>query len=430
MIESSSAHPAAPDIREPPGPVTAAQRVELADVLRGFAILGILLVNMQLFNHPIQLVVVGEGLWDRPQDRFALGLVHFFAEGKFYVLFSFLFGWGFSVLLERAEARGADAVRLYRRRIAVLAVIGALHVVLLWFGDILLVYALLGFLLPWFRRRPDRSLRRWIIGLLLAPVLLQAVLFGTVEVARATPDGFAAMAAQEAEQVDWMRAMGESALRVYSEGSFGEMVVQRLTDYGFSFFGWFLLAGGGFYVLALFLVGLYVGRKRLLHEAPDRRARWTRILAVALPVGLAANLLYLWGPGETPPETSVRGFLAAVGLLAGGPSLSAAYVAAIVLAMSRRRTGRWLVAHLAPVGRMALSNYLLQTLICTTIFYGYGLGFYGRTSPAAGLTLAVAIFAAQVVLSRIWLERYRFGPAEWAWRALTYGSPPAMRLAR
>jgi uncharacterized protein len=416
--------------QEAPGPVTANERVHAADVLRGIAILGILLVNMRLFNHPIQLEVLGEAVWDRPGDRFVTGLVQFFAEGKFYVLFSFLFGWGFSVLLERAEAKGARAVRLYRRRIAILLGIGALHVLLLWFGDILFAYAVLGFTLPWFRTRSDASLRRWVVALILTPLLLQGVLLAGEQAGRMSPEAAEQIDAQQAEQEAWFRDAGQEALRVYPEGTFGEIVGRRLADYGFMFFGWFLLAGGGFQILAMFLVGLYAGRHRWLHEARARPELWRRVLVWALPIGLVGNLVYVWGMAEPAGlGASLRAYLAIVGIMLGGPALSAAYVAAVLLWMRRAQVRERLVAIFAPVGRMALTNYLLQSIVCTTIFYSYGFGLYGRVSPAAGLGLTFAIYGAQIVLSRLWLERYRFGPAEWAWRALTYGTRPPMRRA-
>jgi uncharacterized protein len=408
---------------EPPGPITASERVHVADVLRGFAVLGILLVNMRYFNTPIQLELVGEPVWSRPIDVVFTSLVQFFAEGKFFVLFSFLFGWGFSVLLERLESRGANAVRLYRRRVAVLLAIGALHIVLLWFGDILFIYALLGFTLPWFRRKPDRSLRRWIVALLVLPLVLQGMMQGLGALGAMDPQA----QAREAEQMEWFRGMGARAMEVYAEGSFGEIVVQRLADYGFSLFGWALLGGVAFQVLALFLLGLYAGRRRWLHDVTAHEAMWKTVFRWGLPIGLVASSLYVWGMAGERAMGTARGVSAMVGMQVGGPTLSAAYVAALILVMRRDAVREGFVGLLAPVGRMALTNYLMQSVICTTIFFSYGLGLYGRVSPGWGLALALVIFAVQIVTSRAWLARFRYGPAEWAWRALTYGTRPPMR---
>ena len=398
-------------------PTPAGDRLFAVDALRGFALLGILLVNMSMFSAPLYVAMMDTPWWTSPADRVAEFLVRVLAESKFYVLFSFLFGLGMALQMRRIEARGGTFVRIYVRRLLVLLGIGVCHALLLWFGDILTLYALVGFLLLLFRKRHDRTIRIWAAIVYCVPLLL--VIGGTaaVELGRLFPESAAALQAEFANVDQNMAAWAEYSVRIYRTGSFAEIFQHRLQNHYDFLWGVALMTP---VVLTMFLLGLYVGRRRILDD-PAAHKRLLRSLVIGgLPLGLIGNVAYATLALETsravPTWTSA---LAYVGCWAGGPLLSFGYAAALVL-LVQHDVWRQRLAPLAAVGRMALTNYLLQTLICTTLFYSYGFGLFGKVGPAWGVLLSIAIYAIQVPISVLWLRRFRFGPLEWLWRSLTY----------
>ncbi len=414
--------------RNPTGaePTQPHERVLAIDILRGFALFGILLVNMMFFAWPVYREVIDLTLWSAPGDRAAEVLIAFLAEGKFFTLFSLLFGLGLYLQLERAEAKGVAFVPLYLRRLVVLLVIGLAHAFLFWWGDILTYYALLGFVLLLFRHKAPRVLLVWAGALVLVPIAINTLFVGFVALARATPQGAAQLEATITQTQAQFQTAFEQALAVYGGSDFLAMIPQRMADWAFYTSG--VLTGGMlFLVLAMFLLGLYFGKRRLLHDAASHLPLWRKVFGWGTVIGLVGNALYVTlartGSVLEPTWGTLVGL---VGFLVGAPALSLAYAAGLVLLMQRPS---WLkrLRPLAPVGRMALSNYLLQTLIATTLVYGYGLGLYGRLGPAVGVALTLVIFAVQIPLSAWWLKRFRFGPCEWLWRSLTYGRLQPLR---
>jgi len=410
-------------------PVASGERVVLIDVLRGFAIFGILLVNMGLFFAPVYEQLLGHGPYAGALDEAARRFVFFFAQAKFYPMFSFLFGMGLAIQMERAQVRGRRVAGFFTRRMAWLLVIGLAHAVLLWFGDILVLYSLLGFLLLLFRNAKPRTLAVWTAILLALPVLLLWAITGLLALARQLPqavaDLAAKLAAQFAElQASWPQAAAE-AYRVYSTGSWGEILAVRVSEW--AAVNSYVVLFAAPTVLALFLIGLNVGRRRFFQGLPaglPAVRRWIVPLGIA---GVAGNLVGMLLLDRVQP--GVPSLLAAVqqtAMAVGGPALCFFYVCGLTL-IWQRPGGRRLLAPLAPVGRMALSNYLLHSLVFTTLANGYGFGLYGRVSPAAGLAMTFAIYLLQIPLSAWWLRRFRFGPLEWLWRSLTYGTLQPMR---
>jgi uncharacterized protein len=406
-------------------PVKAQERIQTIDVLRGFALFGILLVNMGLFHSSLYQLLLGSP-WTSAADRAAQWFIHAFAEGKFYTIFSFLFGLGFALQLERAEARGARIVPTYARRLLVLLLIGLAHAILLWFGDILVTYALLGFVLLLFRKRHPRTLLVWAAILLLLPILLTAALTGLTALGGTTPEGQAMMQEVEAQNLTLFEGFATEATRIYAQGSYGEQVRQRLIDLAFTYIGTAMQMFP--LVLAMFLLGLYAGKRRLFQEVTQHLPLARKALAWGLVIGLPSNLLFAFNYDAFRALTSsVWSIVGTIAFSVGAPALSMAYVAGLTLLMQREAWQRRL-APLASVGRMALTNYLLQTVVCTTIFYSYGLGLFGQVGPAAGILLTIAIYALQIPFSVWWLRRFRYGPMEWLWRTLTYGRAQPMRL--
>ncbi|MEN3002475.1 MAG: DUF418 domain-containing protein [Armatimonadota bacterium] len=395
-----------------------AARLKAVDALRGVALLGILLVNLIHFKSPVQFGIGFSGQI-HSLDGWALRLISWLFEGKFYPIFSFLFGLGFALQIRRLEERGAPFVSIYVRRLVVLALIGVLHAVLLWSGDILLPYALLGFVLLLFRRCQPRTLLLWIGMLWLFQFLCCSGLTGCITLSARIPE--AARGFQQGEQamVQEFAQEREYARRAYGEGNYFEAARYRLHEWGMLLLIYLFTSPN---LLIMFLLGLYFGRLRIFESVADYRRGLTGVALVGLLIGLPLNWFYaqqvLMLAREVKMDTM---FLALWLMMVFGPLLSLGYLAAFVLLWERFEGIQRLLQPVAQAGRLALTNYLMQSLVCTLVFYGYGLGYYGKVGLATGVGFALLLYLAQVLFSAFWLSRYQYGPAEWLWRSLTYG---------
>ena len=405
-------------------PVSERERIQVIDALRGFALLGILLVNMGLFSAPFIGFVMGIPRGETSLDRAAEFGVLWLATGKFYPLFSFLFGLGMSIQMTRATKSGVNFARRYARRLLVLLVFGMAHALLLWNGDILFIYALVGFVLMLFRNARPKTLLIWAVAL-LALSFATAILSAIANAVFLSAMPMDAMSMGGFDLDAFLKDLYAQTVAVYGRGAWAQIFVWRAIEWTITLIAF--MFNSALQILGLFLLGLYAGRTGLL-QYPDAHRRLFVIGArVALPVGLAANALIAWVTvREGSALTSGLMLLAQAFQLVFGPLLTFGYLSAIVL-LSEQAQARRLMAPLSAAGRMALSNYLTQSVICTTIFYSYGLGLYGQVGAAAGVLLSLVIWAIQLPVSMIWLRFFQFGPMEWAWRALTYGKAPAMR---
>ncbi len=400
-------------------PVSPFERNVTIDVIRGFALLGILVVNMELFAHPMQQLLFPLAPTVAPVDRVADWCVRFLAEGKFYSLFSFLFGLGFGMQLLRAGERGHSIVPVYLRRLLVLFLIGLIHLLLIWVGDILTFYALAGIALLFFRNARPRTLIIWAVILLAIPFMLNALGTAAVVGGRAvSPEIAGTIDRTFAVQDSTFRAELARAYEVYAHGSFTDAIGQRARDAGFVVFGYLVMGPA---ILAMFLIGLYFARRGVFADVDGHIALLRRLFRWGLPLGLVGNAVYATIVQNVPrAEPDIPLIIAMFGYAVGVPALSLAYMSGLTLLLRR---GRW-KERLRPVGtagRIPLTNYLAQSLICTLIFYGYGLGFFGRPGKAVGVLLALALYASLVGLSVWWTSRYPYGPMEWLWRKGTYG---------
>ncbi|WP_211365673.1 DUF418 domain-containing protein [Pseudoxanthomonas suwonensis] len=400
-------------------PLAPGERNPTLDALRGTALLGILLMNMEGFNGPV--LASGSGLDPSlaGADRVVDALVYFFVQGKFFTLFSLLFGMGFMVMSQRAEEAGRGFAGLYLRRMAVLLCIGLAHGVLVWSGDILLAYALLGMPLLLVRNAPPLWLA--LPGVLLFLAGPGMVLLYALALAVSGPAMQAAIDKQMAPMVELVARASE----VYAHGSWGEAVAVRAAEVAVNLSGLPIIGG---LVLGMFLVGAALARSGAL-AAPERFPRLFALLRWGLmPLGVAvmAGSMAIT-PGASFGQFNARiGLAQALGLLAGG-LMCMGYVGWLV-ALFRSRAGAGLARWLAPAGRMALTNYLLQSVVCTLVFYNYGLGYFGQMPRAWQAVFALVLFVLQVIFSHAWLARFRFGPMEWLWRSATYLRPQPMRL--
>jgi uncharacterized protein len=404
----------------PPGPTLAAERIELIDAVRGFALFGVLLANLVWLSQDVALTPAQlEALPTAALDRIVRYGVQFFVDWKFYTLFSFLFGLGFSVQLMRGEKRGVAIVPLYARRLGVLLVLGTIHAYLLWFGDVLQLYALLGFLLILFRRRSDKVLLATGIGL---GVIFPAVVVIVENLLSPKPAAPWPSATELKEITALFQGFSSSSVldvfkvnAKYTSGFWTETFAIQ-----------FLAA-----IFGKFLLGFYVGRRRLLEEPEAHTRLFRRLLVWGLVVGVIGNALWVvtsvLKQSGAMARSSPWGLAAQLPIYLGILAMSAFYLSAIVL-LWRKPAWHRRLAWLSPVGRMALSNYLTHSFLYVFLFWGFGLGLLGRVGAAFCVALALAIFAAQIVLSSWWLRRFRFGPAEWLWRSLTYGARQPMRL--
>ena len=402
-------------------PTTPKERIQVIDILRGWAIFGILVVNILDFSGSAAF----PERWTAPVDQAVVASIEFFFRFKFVTLFSALFGLGFFLQTTRAESRGINFLPLYLRRLFILLIFGSLHV-LLDPLEVLHQYALMGALLLLFRSRSNRTILIAALVFVLLPFVLQAAATGVSQADQAEPQATQEMSAQEEQAEQESTSPPRPDARVYSEGTFGEVVAynarfivgQRSSPVGYL---WMLQ------FLALLLLGLYVGRRGILEDVAAHLPLIRKLLWWGLVLGLGSTSVGAVLSSLSDPAQAQWASLLPVAFIPGLLGLVLFYASAIVL-LAQRETWKRRLAPLAAVGRMALTNYLLQTLICTSIFYGYGLGFYGTVGPAAGLALTIVIYAFQVVFSVWWIGRFRFGPAEWLWRTLTYGKLQPMRL--
>lgn len=367
-------------------PVTPTERILALDVLRGFAMFGVLIAYCMW-----SLGTAPEETFSRIDSALAQ-FTGFAIDGKFYTILAFLFGLGFALQLDRAKD-DASAVRVYVRRLAALAAIGLAHALLLRNGDILLPYAITGFLMIPLRKASDGVVLAVAFVMLLVPEAARGLwqASGVPLPQRPQLEG----ASYLAENVAWVRYWYATAL-----------------------FNWPVN-------LTLFLFGLYAGRRGLLAALARDRPR----LAVILGAGLIAGTMLYWLrlPLLAEPASMVQRTLAGLLFTFHCWGLSSAYVAALLMLLQTRAAATLLP--LAAVGRLALTNYLLQAALLVPLCLA--LGLFDRLTPTISYLLAFALFGfVQVPFSLLWLRRYRFGPAEWVWRLIAYGRVPPLRLAQ
>lgn len=398
-------------------PVSAAERVHELDVLRGVALFGVFLMNMLGFASDGLMATEQQllSLPTAPADAVASQLADWLVADKANTLFAFLFGLGFYLQMQRLEARGVDFDRIYVRRLAVLLGFGIVHTLFFWSWDILNTYALAGFALFALRDAKDRTLL-WG-GLLLALFSLTAheVLaeFASLNEWHGWPSPYADEA---------VLARQEASLAGDYWGLFRLFAEYTLVDYLLNglIIAWIL------YALGRFMIGAWVGRRGWLQNARAFLPGFRRMLQVALPVGLIAEgiaciLRYYGDSGRLPSWEHWELLGDALHMLAV-PVLATGYLCAIVVGMHTPGAQRWL-APFANAGRMALTNYVMQSLFYAFILFGVGpgLALAGRIGSATVVVLVAIAFATQIVASRWWLRHFRYGPLEWLWRRLTYG---------
>lgn len=406
---------------QPLQPIQPHERIEIIDIIRGIAILGILLVNIAHFSYPdLYLHMTGKDhflMKDWHKLDFIIGdILNIFVRMKFVMMFSFLFGFGMIIMMENAQAKKRRFVPTYLRRLFVLLVIGIIHGFFIWDGDILTQYALLGFILLLFRKCKPRTLVIFsIVFYLLFSLPSIQTSFQTID-----PEQEQAMMQYQEEMAQMFNDKAKQALQAYGNGTFTEIVKQRVHDriYYMAINGMLstnplLFFYASIPMFSLLLLGAAFAKSKIFHD-PSKHLRLLKTLWwLGLLIGLPANIAYvLWNEDF---------------LLLGAPLLMLFYVTSVVF-LFHFQWGKRLLMPFSAVGRTAFTNYLMQSVIGTLIFYNYGLGLYGKVQPFVAVLIALGIFIFQMIVSNIWLKQYRYGPFEWVWRTLTYGKRPSFRL--
>jgi uncharacterized protein len=396
-----------------PAPATPAERIDVVDALRGAALAGVLLANLGPLSLYELLTDAQKGaLPTAAFDRVATTVMHLFVDGKAITVFSLLFGVGFALQLDRGGPQDRERVGLFLRRIAILLAIGLVHAYLVWWGDILAWYAVVGALLVLVRRASDRVL---LAGAAVLALVGPTLVFAQVRAFLAPP-----------RQAD----VYATALVAFATGGYADVVRQNAALVDWSRRSNWALVG---FVGGRFLLGYWAGRRGLLKDPAKHRVLLTRIFRVSLALGIALSFLEATRDmviARVPfLAAGAGGLLLRMALRATTLTLGIAYAVGFVLLFERTRV-RTALQVLAPFGRMALTNYLAQSVLGIAIFYGLGLAIGPRFGVAGWWSAWLVILVAQVSASHVWLARYRYGPMEWLWRSLTYGSLQPLRAAR
>lgn len=377
-----------------PTPLT--ERIYAIDLMRGFSLLGILLVNMLSFHTPYSYIDPYSWFSDAG-DREVFWFIDVFVQASFYPLFAMLFGYGLAMQFNKSKAKLEPFMPIAMRRLLVLLGFGIIHAFLIWYGDILITYALMGFLLlGLIRLHPG-----WLLGIgVLLYTLPHMLLLGLMFLAVAVDPNFYT-GIQEVS----------SSIEAYATGSFAEVFAQRLNDwtYANNFGTFFVLV---FTILPFLLVGAAAAKWRLIERVQELKKLWIVLAIVPFLIGFVLKLV--------PFVTSANYATIYVQDMFGGPLLAVSY-AAIIALIARTAMAKKVLSPVAKAGRMSMTTYLTQSVVATLIFYSYGLGLYGQVDILTGSIIALGIFAVQLIFSEFWLQKFRQGPVEMLWRKLTYG---------
>lgn len=393
-------------------PVKSSERYVILDVLRGLALLGIALANFPEFSlYSFLSAEAADAMPTAGIDRIVHYLQYIFIDGKFYTIFSLLFGIGFSIIIANAARRDANGFRIFYRRMFVLLLIGFLHLMFLWSGDILMLYALLGMLLPLFRNVSNRALLVCAFTMLAIPVAVDFI----VELSGIRPSASVVELQQfycakygitDENFAYWLRDAEH-----YSE-TFKFLIQGALVH-----MQEFIDGNRYFKVMGLFLLGFYIGRNRFYADLESRKLQLNRIVRYGFIIGLPLSFLYAWSAMNSRPWG--LGMHAVLYFISVFP-LGFAYVAGICLLYLHCPQWKGFRFFAMP-GRMALTNYIGQSLFGMLLFYGIGFAFGAGVGLVYVVLIATGVWIVQALFSGMWLHYCQFGPLEWIWRILTYG---------
>ncbi|MUT68397.1 DUF418 domain-containing protein [Paenibacillus sp. NEAU-GSW1] len=381
-------------------------RVRIIDSIRGFSLLGILLCNMLIFQYGMygkdQLHFFGLSNWDLAMDQVLLIV----AERSFMPIFMFLFGYSLFKLRDRLAQSGFTPWRSLVRRFSLLIVLGMLHGFYLWDGDILLPYGAIGFLLLLFVKRKAKTLVIW-------SAVLSALFVGSSLLAIASPN-------EEVGNKDAkIDAYIERSITVIGQGSYSDIIKFRAEDPTLlnKGIGSKILLGFvamPIMLLPMFLLGIAAAKKGWFHNPHQERRRYWLMVGWLIPLGAGLKSVCVLLLHDKTWSAGLIEF--------GGQLLALGYIGAFALALSHLSSSSFFRIAFESVGRLSLTNYLMQSAICTTLFYGYGLGWFGKIGITYGILLAIVIYSFQAIASSFMLRYVQYGPLEYLLRIWTYFS--------
>ncbi len=394
------------------------------DALRGLAILGIFSINLiglSMYN-PGSLAPSG---FYSAYDKTMIFVLYWFVEGKFYSIFSLLFGWGLALQMKRSQGAEEPLVvsPLIRRRLLFMFLLGFVHLAFIWNGDIVAFYALVAWALIFFINFPPKRLVQLSVVCILLPVLLYGLKM-QFPILNA-PSVFLFSIVDRMDQYFFGYSGPEASDKIYAmfkEGKLRDFLLLNL-DGLFYRMGDLVFQSRIFKVLGMFLLGFAIGKTGYFSQLNKNPKILWWIVGVGFAVGLPCNYMLAVAMSEwkgTYENLKPEGLLRTIVYALGVVPLSLAYVSSLAL-FFRTGTGHALLMRLAPVGRMAFTNYISHSVISILLFWGVGLGYSGVLGPVAWTLFAILVYAFQIVFSTYWLKYFEYGPLEWVWRSLTYG---------
>ncbi len=405
-------------------PIKNNEREVFLDALRGFAILGIFIANLggfSLFNGDAKIVspYILKG-WDDVVEF----LHAMFIEGKFYSIFSLLFGWGIALQLKRGTEMGVNSIATIRRRLLFMLLLGAFHL-LIWIGDIVFFYALVGFVLLAFRKFSNKTLLITATVLVLLPILLYWLKM-TYPVLNA-PAEFLFHTGNQLEG-KFLGINSEATYQNYiKEANWFEVAKLNACDV-FYRYGHLIFVSRIPKVLGMFLIGYLIGRTDFYKNIKHNRKTIYWIIGLGLLIGIPANYIlahYMFASDTGYYRLKINGWYQTIAYAFGVVPLALAYVGLFMLSF-QTSIGNKILVKISPVGKMAFSNYISHSLIGNLVFLSIGLNYGGKVGPVYYTLFAIIVWILQIIGSTIWLKYFNFGPIEWVWRSLTYGKRQAM----
>lgn len=378
-------------------PTELQERVVAIDMMRGFSLLGIFIVNMLAFHTPYYYINPYTWYTDL-SDKETFQWIDIVLQGSVYPLFSMLFGYGLMMQFLKSKQRGGSFLPLAIRRLSVLLIIGILHAFLIWSGDILITYALSGFIVILLLRLSSG----WLLGIALPLYLIPNLGFSFLLY-------YAAQTGQEfyagVQEI-------ESSILAFGSGSWTDIFIQRAADWSYANIESGTLLLIGITIFPYMLLGAAAAKAKLIERTSEKKIFWIGLTVLTLAVGYFIKFL--------PFTKEADFFTMYVQDIFGGPLVAIGYAGLIAL-LCQLTVFRKLFSPVAKVGRMSMTTYLTQSVIATTIFYSYGFGLYGKVDVLTGTWLAVGIFIVQIIFAEIWLSKFKQGPIEMLWKRATYG---------
>jgi len=392
-------------------PIEPKQRIEILDILRGFALLGIIFNNMLYFSGysfiPFENL---KQIIDFQLNEKLYDFLDVIVTAKFYTLFSILFAVGFYIQFNKYKNDSTNFLKTYRRRIVILLIIGLIHN-LIWYGDILLTYAIIAFILILFRNIKPEKLFRWSLFFLLLPLLIDLVLLPFSQyLGTNSPENTTAVA-----HAQYPDMTAEAVINTFQNGSIADLFFLNIHNIAWKYIS-YIPSGRLFTILGIFLLGYYFASTDFFTKKTNSSVLFIFSLFTGILATISAKLL---GGSSLQFPPTLSNILYKLLLVAGQIFMCIFYITSLFKIL-QTSIGKRALKQLMPMGRMALSNYLFQTIIMIVVFYNFGFNLIGRLGLFTITGIAILILALQIIFSIIWLRHYRFGPFEWIWRSLTY----------